>query len=234
MTGQAVPDRYEAYAKQTPDARFTDWLQARSEPAWTEATQHRFIDELAEGALDPSVYRRYLVQDHAFLKTLVALLGHAVAQAPTIEQARPYVVFLDALTNEENDYFQRALEALEVPVSERQDPWLSPVTEEFRSLLTTGAEEGAYAETLAVLLPVEWVYLDWASQHADASPEAWYLSEWIDLHANPEFEAFVSWMRTELDTLGPTLGPARQERVEELFTRVAELEVAFWEQAYES
>ncbi len=51
-------------------------------------------------------------------------------------------------------------------------------------------------------------------------------------HTLPEFEAFVNWLREETDRHGPTLAPERQERLAALFTEIAELEVAFFDEAY--
>jgi thiaminase len=43
----------------------------------------------------------------------------------------------------------------------------------------------------------------------------------------------VSRLRDELDRYGPKLSPRRQCRAERLFTRTVELEVAFFDAAYE-
>jgi len=62
-----VTATFDAYATDRTDARFTDWLRARSEPDWTDAVEHRFVHELADGTVDDAVFRRYLVQDYAFV-----------------------------------------------------------------------------------------------------------------------------------------------------------------------
>ena len=66
----------------------------------------------------------------------------------------------------------------------------------------------------------------------DSRPARFYLAEWIALHTLPGFEAFVNWLREEMDRHGPALPPDRQERLAELFTGIAELEVAFFDGAY--
>ncbi len=84
-----------------------------------------------------------------------------------------------------------------------------------------------------MLLPAEWIYLSWAMADKDAAPERFYLAEWIALHTLPEFQAFVNWLRAEIDRHGPKLAPERQERLAALFTEIAELEVAFFDKAYD-
>jgi len=153
-----VTATFDAYATDRTDARFTDWLRARSEPDWTDAVEHRFVHELADGTVDDAVFRRYLVQDYAFVWTLTGVFGYAVGQAPTMDAKASLTGFLGTLTDEENDYFERSFDALGVsPDDERTDPVPADATEAFEDLLTRAALEGEYEETLAVLVPAEWI-----------------------------------------------------------------------------
>ncbi|MFH5801929.1 TenA family protein [Haladaptatus sp. CMAA 1911] len=227
-----VPETFKEYTKTYEIPRFTDWLRERAEPEWTNATTHRFTSELGAGNLDDDVFQRYLVQDYAFVETLVGVFGHAVGDAPTMESKSRLVDFLGVLTADENDYFERSFEALDVPQTEYADSNLTPTTRVFEDLLERAAKEGDYAETLAVLVPAEWVYLEWATHVEDDSPARFYLEEWIDLHTNEEFRAFVAWLRDELDREGKAVSLRRQRRIERLFRRTVSLEVAFFEMAY--
>lgn len=213
------------------DERFTAWLRRRAEPDWSAAVDHRFVTELSDGTLDEAAFRRYLLQDYAFVETLVSVVGHAVAQAPTMESKARLAAFLGTLTDEENDYFERSFDALGVPPGEYEDPSPTGTTRAFADHLLAAARGGDYAGTLAVLLPAEWIYREWATA-VDGRPERFYLAEWVDLHATPEFDSFVDWLRTELDREGAALPPRRRERVADRFERTAALEVAFFESTY--
>lgn len=213
--------------------RFSEWLRERSEPAWSDATDHRFVRELGDGTLSVDVFRRYLVQDYAFLDAGVSVMGYAVGQAPEMAAKSRLVDFLGTITGDENDYFERSFDALDVPDTDRTDPPLTPTTREFIDVMHMASLTGEYEETLAVLVPAEWVYLAWA-QSIEGSPERAYLDGWVELHDNPEFEEYVGWLCGELDRYGPGLSPRRQRRVERLFTRTVELEAAFFDAAYES
>lgn len=230
MTGGEpdVPASFDAYAADREGARFTDWLRERSEPDWTAATTHAFVEELGAGTLADDAFARYLVQDYAFVETLVSLVGYGVGQAPTMEAKAELAAFLGAITTDEDDYFRRSFEALSVPESVRTDPEMNATTAAFRDLLLRAAHEGGYAETLAVLVPVEWIYLEWATA-VDAPPESFYLAEWVELHASPAFESTVGWLRSELDQCGRALAVDRQEGIERLFRRAVALEVAFFD-----
>lgn len=226
-----VPASFDAYAAGREEPRFTDWLRERAEPDWTDATTHAFVEELGAGTLADEAFARYLVQDYAFVETLVSLVGYGVGQAPTMEAKAELAAFLGAITTDEDDYFRRSFEALSVPESVWVDPEMNETTAAFRDLLLRAAHEGGYAETLAVLVPVEWIYLEWATA-TDDYPEAFYLAEWIELHATPAFESTVGWLRSELDERGPALSEDRQRGIERLFRRAVALEVAFFDAVY--
>ena len=227
-----MTETFRAFARTDRQARFSDWLRVRAEPAWAQAVGHRFTRELAANTLPDSVYARYLVQDYAFIDTLARLLGHGVAHAPEMAAMSRLAGFLAALTSAENDYFLRSFEALGVAEATWSAAEPDPVIARFGEVMLDAARGGGYPEILAVLLPAEWIYLSWAMANEDAAPERFYLAEWIALHTLPEFEAFVNWLREEIDRHGPTLAPERQERLAALFTEIAELEVAFFDGAY--
>jgi len=233
-----APATYADWAADRAEPRFTDWLRARSGDTWAAATDHEFARQLHADTLEDAVFRRYLLQDYAFVETLAGVFGHAVGDAPTMAAKSRLVEFLGTVTSDENDFFGRAFAALDVPEPAYLDPEVTGTTAAFRDLLLRAARGGGYAETLAVLVPAEWVYLDWAtgaaaSAAADGGPDRFYLQEWIDLHAVPEFESFVGWLRAELDREGAAASERRQARLAELFTRAVEFEAAFFDGAYD-
>ncbi len=229
----AVPD-YPDWSAADPSGRFTDWLRERSDTSWAGATSHRFVDELAHGTLSEDHFRRYLVQDYGFIETLVTLVGYAVAYAPDMAAKKTWTEFLAVLVSDENDYFQRSFDALGVGVALQSHPPLSETTVALRAAMLDAAKSGQYADVLAVIVPAEWIYLTWASERREARPRQAYYAEWIDLHAIPEFEAFVDWLRGQLDGIGPRLGPSERQRIERRFAAVVDLEVEFFDQAYDS
>lgn len=224
MTGEMSTDT---------DESFTAQLRARAEPEWTDATEHRFTEELIDGTVTDEVFRRYLVQDFAFVNTLGSAIGYGAGQALTLAAKAELATFLEVVVTDETEYFERAFDALSVSESDRQTPALSPTTARFDDHLMRAALEGGYAETLAVIVPAEWIYLTWASRAGEHRPEQFYLAEWIDLHTGEGFESTVAFLREELDSIGPTLSRRRRNRVARLFDQTVALEVEFFEMAYE-
>jgi len=206
-------------------------LRERCADDWAAAVDHRFVRELGDGRIDDA-FRRYLVQDYAVVGELTRLVGYAAGQAPTVDARVELAGFLEVLGTDEDDYFARSFDELGVPEGDRTDPEHHPTTRAFVDLLGRAAHEGGYAESLAVLLPVEWVYADWAA--SVDPPEPFYLREWVELHDGEGFHAFVDWLRGEFDDACADVSSRRAERVTDLFERAVELEVAFFDAAYDS
>lgn len=224
---------YQDFLTSSPEASFTDWLAAGAEPYWSSATGHAFTHAIGDGTMPDDAYVRYLIEDYTFITDLASTLGYLVAKAPSMRSKSRLSAFLALLTSEENDYFLRSFDALGVSADVYEQAAQGPVTRAFADLLLTSSGEGSYAEGLACLLCAEWCYLTWGKREAEKPrSEKFYLTEWIDLHAVPGFEAFVTWIRSELDEIGPALSPEQQQTLAGLFRQMCILEDAFFETAW--
>jgi thiaminase (transcriptional activator TenA) len=211
---------------------FSAQLREQTAATWDAAVRHRFVDELWRGSVDSAALTHYLVQDHQFLDGFLALLGAAVATADRPKSRTVLARRLGLIAGPENDFFARALDALDVPFSERADPELHASTREFLDLMATARRTVDYASCLAVLLVAEWLYLDWATRPRADAPDAPVQREWIDLHRGPEFEEWVTFLRLEFDHATAELDDSARERVTGLFVRTVDLELAFFDAAY--
>lgn len=207
-------------------------LRATNARTWDAATGHRFVDEIWRGEVPPDALTTYLVQDNQFLDAFVALLGATVAAADRPEPRMAYARQLGVLAGPENDFFARALDALDVPLADRSDPPLLPPTAGFLELMHDARSSADYPTCLAVLLVAEWLYLDWATRPGAEPPAEPIQREWIELHRGPAFEVWVAFLRTEFDRAVAALEPDALAGVTATFARAVELELAFFDAAY--
>jgi thiaminase (transcriptional activator TenA) len=212
----------------TSQEKFSDWLRSGSEPDWTAVVEHPFTDALFDGSMPDEYMSSYLVQDYQFVDDFLALLGAAVARADRYSSRLALAGSIAVVTSEENTYFQRSFDALGIDASDRLDPELDPATAAFRELMREVRDGGSYAEILAVLTVAEWTYLEWAKR-APSKPDGFVHAEWIDLHSNPDFEAWVTWLRAELDRVGADLSTDERARCLDLFQRATKCEVDFFD-----
>lgn len=208
---------------------FSEQLRAESEPAWTQAVQHRFVRELCDGSIDGAAMARYLVQDHRFIDAFVTLLGAAIASADRFESRLRLGRFAGMVCSEENDYFLRAFDALGVDMATRTAAPDAAPTAGFKALMCEAAATRSYAAALAVLNVAEGLYLDWALRAPSPLPDSFVHAEWITLHDNPFFRDFVAFLRAELDRVGP----AEEALARDFFRRAVALELAFFDAVYD-
>jgi thiaminase (transcriptional activator TenA) len=215
------------------DEPFSQVLKKAAGDCWQETTRHRFVKQIADDTIDDAVYRNYLVQDHVFVDSLIRLVARGVAAAHDLEAQRRLTRFLGVLTSEENDYFQRSFDALEVSPEDRQAAIVRPVTYAFEDLFRAAVEEYQYLGVIGVLLPVEWTYYEWAKWAKEqGKSDRFWVQEWVDLHATKEFGAFIDWLKQEADEHAKRVDPKTRERVMARFVRAVDLEVAFFDDAY--
>ena len=215
-------------------SRLSEQLRDTHRSEWDAAVGHRFVRELVADTIDDGVYARYLTLDYGFINDLTSAVGHAVAMAPGMPEKTRFARFLGVLTDEENDYFLRSFAAFGQPAPTFDNPLAHRVLDDFAALLSRQRAAGTYLDILAVLVPVEWVYLTWASAASDAvddggaMPERFYLAEWITLHALPAFRDFVEWMRAEFDREAAAADAASRARAETAFVDALKLEAQFF------
>ncbi len=211
---------------------FTLRLRDECLDTWEQATGHRFVDELFAGTLDDAVLLRFLIQDYQFFDPFLALLGQAVAAAPTTPARLRLSRQLGMLATDENSWFESTFNAFDVDLEERLHPPLTRATVDLLQLMYEAIESRSWPRVLAVLLPLEWVYLDWADDPRrpllTRRPE--HLT-WIDLHRGEAFQAWVTYLRQQLDAAEPG-DPAEHAACQDLFTRTVAAEVEFFDAAY--
>ncbi|WP_312136512.1 TenA family protein [Brevundimonas sp.] len=207
---------------------FVESLRLENAAGWDGCVKHRYVDELLAGTISDQVMGRYLVQDHRFIDAFVTLVGAAVASADQFESRLRLGRFLGMVCSDENDYFIRSFAALGIGDERHHIPDAAP-TAGFKALMKEAAATRSYAAIMAVLNVAEGLYLDWAQRLDGPMPENFIHAEWIVLHDNPFFVDFVTFLKGELDRVGP----AEADVARDFFRRAVDLELAFFDAAYE-
>lgn len=208
--------------------RFTDHLRAISQPTWENAVNHRFITALYAGEVPDAAMKNYLIQDYRFLDSFLVLIGAAITQADTLEARLRFGRFAGMISSDEDTYFQRAFAALGINEAEAAKIPDTAPTAGFKAIMREAAATGSYPVILSVLNVAEWLYYEWASAAPQPLPENFIYAEWVTLHDNPDFNAFVAFIRSELDRTGPNA----PDICEAFFKRAVVLEEQFFDAAY--
>ena len=212
--------------------KFSEYLKNCSGKLWNKATNHKFTNELKDDKLEDHIFKIYIIQDYIFIESLVTLIGKAVYLSPNMNSKIKWANFLYAITSDENNYFQRSFDALDISKEERTNTKLFLTISDFSKLMHEVANTGTYEEILAVILAAEWVYYTWASNAKKPYPKRFYLSEWITLHNNSSFKDTLGWIKKELDITSQKLTISEQRKVANLFIKIVRLEVSFFDDCY--
>ena len=207
--------------------RFTEILRAASEPAWSDAVRHRFVNELFAGAVPDAVMARYLIQDHRFLDSFLTLLGATLTAADTFEARVRFGRFIGMVSGEENTFFLRAFEALGVTEDRRTaDPDTQP-TAGFKAIMREAAATRSYAAALSVLVVAEWLYSTGPPRAAASAGQ--FRARRVDHAAR---QSGVSRLH-RFPARGVGLHrPAQEDLCRDFFQRAVVLELSFFEAAY--
>lgn len=210
----------------------SDELRTGVGPLWEKVISHPFVNEMADGSLDPARFTIYFDQDYLFLRDWSILLSLATAKASDFDAARELVGFLHLGLGGEEGLFQEAFRERGLTRQEVKDLPYLPTTQNYSGYLRTQAYEGTFTEVIATLLAVEWPYLDWAvnAEQAGKKPGNHYYQTWIDIHTSPGMSGFVSWLRSVVDESDPN--PDQRKKLQEIFKDVLRYEYQFFDMAY--
>ena len=208
----------------------TSDLKAKYCGLWELMTYHRFVFQLGDGSLSPSIFKTYFLQDYVFVNDLVVLAAQALAKAPNLKAAAIFNDFLTGVLDPENDLFMRFFNQLGASEEDYSSVKASPTTQAFGDFLVRTSLEGTFDEIVLVLYVTEGTYLDWGARLTEekVNPTNPVYREWIDLHGPEVLGDLVSWLENYINN-DSSISP---ERADYLFHTALRYEFLFWESAY--
>ena len=210
------------------DTGFSAGLPTGAGALWDRALGHRMFREVAADTVRDADFGRYLRIEFGFVDTAAAVLGQAVAKAPSFAARRRLAAALGGLTRDQHDFFVEAFRRLGIGGRVLRPRAARGLSAHFRRV----ARDGGYAEILAAMLGAEWLYLTWC-RRAHATPSARpVVADWVALHVGADFAGQVAWMRGELDRIAPALSGQRRAGLRRVFTRTLEHEIDFHDVVY--
>eukprot|EP00189_Rhodosorus_marinus_P012522 CAMPEP_0184741126 /NCGR_PEP_ID=MMETSP0315-20130426/4213_1 /TAXON_ID=101924 /ORGANISM="Rhodosorus marinus, Strain UTEX LB 2760" /LENGTH=199 /DNA_ID=CAMNT_0027211285 /DNA_START=67 /DNA_END=663 /DNA_ORIENTATION=+ len=186
--------------------------------AWEKATQHMFLDGVKTGKLEKSQFYTWLSQDYFFARELSRTVGAVLAQCP----AEDYELIhsgLHALWEEVLWFKQNAAErnvSLEVPMQR--------ACEEYVSFLRSIRSE-PYSVQIMCLWAIEYVYcVAWKGATPSAPAFEPFAARW----GAESFTEYAMQLREAADKSMRTQTEDEKKKVEDLFLKIAALEIDFW------
>ena len=185
---------------------------------------HPFVQGIGSGDLSRERFRVYVAQDAYFLEAFARAYALALAKSPDREGI---AVFKDLLVGVFEELTLHQGYAERWGVSLESEPL--PSTSNYCDFLLRTASLEPVGHTAAAMAPCMRLYAFLGQQLAPKlNPESPY-REWVKTYASADTEALASRLDGLLDRFGGEPG-----RLEQLYRRAMELELAFFQAAWDA
>ena len=211
----------------------SDELFVVAEPLWIRQTQHSFVRGLADGTLEESRFKRWVLQDYLYLKEYARVFAWAAAKADRLESMAWYSGVLDLTLNTEMGLHRKYAARFGITTADLEAEPMWPTTRAYTDFLVRTAADGDMLDLLGALLPCTWGYVYIAERLAEGpSPEDRRYADWIEQYASPEFAEALAWLRAEADRLAEGISKEKVERIKEIFLISTRYEGLFWDMCW--
>ena len=185
---------------------------------------HPFVQGIASGDLSRQRFQVYVAQDACFLEAFARAYALALAKSPDREGI---TVFKDLLVGVFEELTLHEGYAGRWGVSLEAEPL--PSTSTYCDFLLRTASLEPVGHTAAAMAPCMRLYAFLGQQLAPKlNPESPY-REWVETYSSRDLEALASRLDGLIDRFGGEPG-----RLEQLYRRALELELAFFQAAWDS
>ncbi len=189
---------------------------------WQEATVHPFLEQCKSGTIQPQQFNTWLVQDYLFVVDFTRMVGRILAIAPPDH----FDVILGGLSalKDELIWFKEKAAARQLDLNVQKQSTCTEYCEYMYSLATM-----PYPVQATALWSIEFAY-NQGWQLLGMMPEPY--TEFVDRWGNPGFTEYVKLLEQQADEVLNTASDTVQQQAESAFLKVAQLEKAFWQMAF--
>jgi thiaminase (transcriptional activator TenA) len=196
------------------------------EDLFVQMKQHPFNAGLKNGTLDSAKFHCYIQQDSLYLIDFARVLASAAAKAEKSSHINKLLGFAkDAIAMEQD---------MHKSFNINFDTKKSTACFVYTNFLLAVAGTGSLIETLAAVLPCFWYYQELGSYMKKDVAKSNPYASWIDLYSSKEIEEITKSFIKLVNELSKDIAPNSylEKRFLENFRKSAELEIFFWNDAY--
>jgi thiaminase/transcriptional activator TenA len=213
---------------------FVDNAITRCEETWKRVLEHPFVCGIADGTLSQERFRHYLQQDFVFLVAYCRVLALAVAHSEDLEKMGRFAGLLQATLGEEMSLHRQVCAEYRIDTVTLEKTVPSPTCVAYTNHLLSAAKSGELALLCAALLPCAVGYARIGMRLAESGvhPPVKAYRDWIASYASEPFQAWAEWLTNLTGHLAATGDEGLRVRMHALFARSVDLEIRFWEMAW--
>ncbi|WPK25951.1 hypothetical protein PUMCH_003290 [Australozyma saopauloensis] len=223
---------------------FVEQLLERFNEKFQASVSHPLTNELCDGTLPDHILYTYLVQDLKFVEIGLRFFGNALARCEVPAASVTLGKQIGFISNFEYSYFVNCMNQLReesgeqlnryVPLMLKETPPALPAVQKYLDVLHyLACDSRSYEELITFLYVLEKCYLGWVVHNTktkDLSRLQYKHKEWVDLHYGPDFEAWVEFLRGELERVAAISEDT--EKIAHWFEKTIDLEIEFFDACY--
>ncbi|MFA8451397.1 MAG: TenA family protein [Bacteroidales bacterium] len=198
-------------------------------PIFHKIIKHPFVKHLYSGTIPEEVFSHYLSQDILYLKDdskALEILSSRVNENTHKEffhqMAMDGIAIEQALQNDFLTHF-------DIKKAKQKSPVISAYTQ----FLLNHAEKSEIAIAASALLPCFWVYNEVGKHIYSKSAKENPFQKWIDTYEGEEFEEYVAQFKNIVAKLSAGANQITKQKVIDAFVKGTELELRFFDEAWE-
>lgn len=210
----------------------TDELFEQYSHLYFPSINHDLTKELCRGTLSDFRLFTYLVQDLKYFDVGLNLFAKTMTLCDDMKAKIILGKQIGFVSNDENDYFQKAIEQLRPGVKDLSiEKKVLPEVQSYLEYMDYLVKDSkSYPEVVTALYFMEQVYLGWANLNmAAVSKDLEYkYAEWINLHSGEAFTNWTNFLKSEVNRVGPKDLKGVKSATEKVLT----LELQFFDSCY--
>ncbi|MHC4470624.1 MAG: TenA family protein [Planctomycetota bacterium] len=184
---------------------------------------HPFVEGLADGSLDPEVFRRYVAQDAFYLRAFARAYALAAARCPDHEAVSTFARLIRGVSEELELHAGFSSElGIDLDAARPMDSTLA-----YTDFLLATAWHSGLSETIAAMAPCMRLYAFLGGELArDGIPDHRY-GRWVETYSSVEFVELADLLDGLLDRFG-----SDTEAVRAAYARAMSLEYLFFDACF--
>ena len=190
---------------------------------------------LAEGTLDPDLFRFYQMQDARYLEAFADTCSLISTRCPDPDDKRWFIDAARMALVVEAELHAGYGEQLGYTPADIAALTLTPNNAAYQNHMIATAVRGTLVEAAAALTPCPWLYADLGRHLSDelgAIPDTHPYAAWLRTYADPVFDTYMTGLLERLQRFAEAGDEPARARAEAAFVTSARYEWMFWEQAW--
>lgn len=213
---------------------FMERAIAHSQDIWDNYLKQPFVLEMADGSLDPELFKKYVIQDSLYLKDYARVFALAMYKATTLEDMRAYYSILGFVNENESNTRIKYLREYGISDSELEEIAQEPENKAYTEFMLEVAKNCEAPEILMAVLPCMISYYHigvWIVENTPNVENGRYYDMISDYSSDYYRESCEKWTAFA-NKKCEGLSEARKLKLLDIFRKSSEHETNFWDMSY--